>query len=125
MTARRLVSIVVPVLNEEENAGALVERFRIWQTTNPRYDFELVVVDDGSIDGTMEALRSALGPDERFCLVSLSRNFGAHYATSAALEYVRGDCAIILGADLQEPVDLVERFLAESGAGPRHRVGCA
>ena len=113
MTERRLVSIVVPVLNEEENASALVERLGVWRSTNPDYDFELVVVDDGSVDGTVQTLQAAIGADDGFCVVTLSRNFGAHYATSAALQFVRGDCAIVLGADLQEPIDLVERFLAE------------
>lgn len=112
VVGRPLVSLLVPVLNEVENATALAERYREIQIANPDHDFELVVIDDGSTDGTVAELRHQITGEERLAVISLSRNFGSHYAISAGFRYARGDCAIVLGADLQEPIDLVGRFLA-------------
>ena len=114
---RRLVSVLYPVLNEEENARALAERMLVLTQTNPAYDFEFVVVDDGSTDNTVPVLREALAPGLVLRTLSLARNFGSHAAISAGLELVAGDAVIILGADLQEPPKLVTDFLAAWEAG--------
>jgi dolichol-phosphate mannosyltransferase len=108
---RLLVSLVVPTFNEAENAEALVERFREIASTSSAYDFELIVVDDGSNDETVGVLTKNLDPRERWTVIRLSRNFGSHYAISAGLAQAQGDSAIVLGADLQEPLDLASRFI--------------
>lgn len=113
-----LVSVVVPLLNEEENIPALLDRFDEVVAANPDYGFEFVVVDDGSTDGTLEQLRKGCLDREEVVIVVLSRNFGSHYAISAGLAEASGADVLVLGGDLQEPVDLVARLLE------RRRAGC-
>ncbi len=111
--AAPLVSLVFPVLNEEENALALVDRFREIVEGNPSFDFELVVVDDGSTDRTVELVTGAMRPGELFQVVELARNFGSHYGLSAGLAHARGDALICLGGDLQEPPSLITEMLRQ------------
>jgi glycosyltransferase involved in cell wall biosynthesis len=115
--SRPLVSIVVPALDEADNVPGLLMRFGEIAAANPRYEFELVVVDDGSSDGTGDLILAQAGPAHRVTVVRLARSFGAHYAISAGLAECRGDCAIVLGADLQEPLTLAGEFLEHWEAG--------
>lgn len=117
-TPHALVSLVVPAYNEAENIAGLVALVGEIGKANPDYRFELIVVDDGSTDGTPELLRGALeNSSETGRIVALSRNFGSHAAITAGFRAARGDCAITLSADLQEPVELVGRFLSTWAAG--------
>jgi len=109
--------MVVPLLDEEENVAGIVERFDVIRQMYPEYDFELVAVDDGSTDGTLEALRRHITNRADGTIVVLSRNFGSHAAITAGLSTLSGDCAIVVGGDLQEPADLVGRLLAEWESG--------
>jgi polyisoprenyl-phosphate glycosyltransferase len=111
MVDRPLVSVVVPALDEAENVPGLLARFGELADSHPRYEFELVVVDDGSTDGTADLILAGAGPAHRVTVVSLARSFGSHYAISAGLAECRGDCAIVLGADMQEPASLIADFL--------------
>jgi polyisoprenyl-phosphate glycosyltransferase len=110
--SKPVVSLIVPALNEADSAKALVGLFHEIKTSYEDYDFELVFVDDGSSDGTAELVLDSLNEDDVARVTSLSRNFGSHAAISAGLELARGDCALTLGADLQEPLEAVGRFLA-------------
>ncbi len=110
--ARRLVSIVVPALDEADNVPGLIGRFTELAAAHPRYDFELVVVDDGSTDRTADLVLELAEPAYRTVVVRLARRFGSHYAISAGVAECHGDCAIVLGADLQEPPSLIEDFLS-------------
>jgi glycosyltransferase involved in cell wall biosynthesis len=113
-----LVSLVVPAFNESENVSGLVELAKEIGRANTAYRFELVVVDDGSTDGTPERLRAALeGGPVTARIVTLSRNFGSHAAISAGFRAARGACALTLSADLQEPLEVVGRFLSTWQAG--------
>lgn len=112
-----LVSVVVPLLNEEENVPALLDRFDEIADVNPDYAFEFVIVDDGSTDSTLEQLRKGCLERDDVVLVVLSRNFGSHYAISAGLAEASGDDVLVLGGDLQEPVDLVGRLLEKRREG--------
>jgi glycosyltransferase involved in cell wall biosynthesis len=114
---RRLVSIIVPALNEAANVPGLVARFRELARAHDRYDFELVLIDDGSTDDTADLLLEHADPAYRTVAVRLARRFGSHYAISAGLDECHGDSAIVLGADLQEPPSLIDAFLADWESG--------
>jgi glycosyltransferase involved in cell wall biosynthesis len=114
---RKLVTLIAPAFNEAENAAGLVNFVREIRAAHPDLDFELVVVDDGSTDGTSEILLAALGEGDVARVATLSRNFGSHAAITAGLALSRGDCAMTLSTDLQEPLEAIGRFLAEWRAG--------
>jgi glycosyltransferase involved in cell wall biosynthesis len=107
-----LVSLVIPVLNESDNVGALWARLR--EVTAGIHDaqFEAVFVDDGSTDDTVDRI-GALPADERlsWVVVSLSRNFGHQAAITAGMAHATGDAVIFLDADLQDPPELIAKFL--------------
>ncbi|WP_460964207.1 glycosyltransferase family 2 protein [Pedococcus soli] len=116
-SGRRLVSVVVPALNESGNMSGLVERMRSFAVAHPEHEFELVLVDDGSSDGTAGRLLSSVREELRVTVVQLSRTFGSHAAITAGLRQCSGNCAVVLGADAQEPLQLVADFLAHWGNG--------
>jgi dolichol-phosphate mannosyltransferase len=99
--------------NEALNASALAERFEKLIGLHSSFDLELIAIDDGSTDGSSAALANEFNSDSRVTIVELARNFGSHQAVTAGLDLAAGDCAIVLGADLQEPVELVGLFLDE------------
>lgn len=117
MTPRPLVTLIAPAYNEADNAAGLVAFYREIRAAQPAMDFELIVVDDGSDDGTAQIVLDALVEGDVARVVSLSRNFGSHAAVTAGLALSRGDCAITLSTDLQEPLEAIVRFLDAWRAG--------
>src|SRR5712692_4053256 len=106
-----LLSVVVPVHNEEENLDLLVHRVtEVLDSTGMK--FELLFVDDGSSDGSLEAIKSHVQRDKRIRFASFSRNFGHEAATSCGLRLARGAAAVIMDADLQDPPELIPEMLA-------------
>lgn len=110
--ARPLVSVVIPALDEADNVPDTLTRFGELAVAHPGYEFELVLVDDGSRDGTADLVLDLAKPDSRVTVVRLARSFGSHYAISAGLAHCAGECAVVFGADLQEPPSLLADFLA-------------
>ncbi len=105
-------SIVIPVYNEEETVPELVRRVRaVIGTLDAPAD--VILVDDGSRDGTMELLRNAHREDARFKVVSFSRNFGHQTAISAGIDHARGDAVILMDGDLQDPPEVIPDFVAK------------
>src|ERR1700681_4760767 len=76
-------------------------------------EYEIVAVNDGSRDGTLDALRAQQRTQPRLVVVNLSRNFGHQIAATAGLETARGDAIILMDGDLQDPPELIETFLAK------------
>ena len=113
ISKRPLVSILFPVMNEAGNVSDMLDHFHKIEVDNDGYDFELVIVDDGSTDETFELLNKEMTEDFNAIIVKLSRNFGSHYAISAGMAYCTGDAVIMLGADLQEPLSLTKSFIQE------------
>ena len=117
-TAIKLVSVVIPMLNEEVSLGPLMERLDpVLDSISDRYRVEILFVDDGSTDRSFEVVRDLAVKDPRIRGLQLSRNFGSHLAITAGLENARGDAAIILTADLQEPPERIPDFVAKWEAG--------
>jgi len=110
-----LLSVVAPVYNEE----ALIDEFYA-RTCGALegIEFELVLVDDGSSDGTAKTLERLADHDPRVRVVFLSRNFGHQTALTAGLDHARGDAVVMLDADLQDPPELICTMLE------RWRAGC-
>lgn len=109
MSNNKKISLLIPAYNESQSLPAL-RKALIELMNGPlsaNYDFEVLFVNDGSADDTLDILRSMHDEDDRFSYVSLSRNFGKENAMLAGFDYVTGDCAVILDADLQDPVDVI------------------
>jgi len=106
MSSKPLVSIVVPVWNEEETIPALIERLeKLSHESTFRFDF--IFVNDGSSDQTQEKLLQLLPRLSRWRVVRLSRNFGQQSAYRAGLDQADGDAVVFLDADLQDPPELI------------------
>jgi glycosyltransferase involved in cell wall biosynthesis len=106
------ISIVIPVYNEKENIYPLVEQVN---KALEGIDFELILVDDGSRDGTVDAIRSIA--DERLCLIEFKKNYGQSSALAAGIDYATGDYIVTLDGDLQnDPADIPSMIkMAEEG----------
>jgi polyisoprenyl-phosphate glycosyltransferase len=110
----KLLSIVAPVYDEEELIGDFVARAR---AAAAAYEFELVLVNDGSSDGTPELLDGIAAKDGRVRVIHLSRNFGHQAALTAGLEHASGDVVAMIDADLQDPPELIVEMIERWGEG--------
>ncbi|MDR1335450.1 MAG: glycosyltransferase family 2 protein [Tannerella sp.] len=104
------VSIVVCCYNEEENIPVVVGAVHE-SMGNTGYPYEIIAVNDGSTDGTLNVIRQLAETDRRLFYISLSRNFGHQNALKAGLDYATGDCIISLDGDMQHPPEMLPLFL--------------
>jgi glycosyltransferase involved in cell wall biosynthesis len=107
-----LLSIVVPVFNEEANLRPFHETVTGVVQSIEACDFEFVFVDDGSRDGSFAVLEQLRGRDHRVNALRFPRNFGSHVGIAAGIDYCRGDAAVIMAADLQDPPALIREFVS-------------
>jgi dolichol-phosphate mannosyltransferase len=107
-----LISIVVPVFNEQMNLRALYDAVNGVMRGLGDCDWEFVFVDDGSRDGSFGLLEELRGRDDRVLALRFPRNFGSHVAIAAGIDYCHGDAAVIMAADLQDPPALIHQFIA-------------
>jgi dolichol-phosphate mannosyltransferase len=105
------LSIVIPVFNERTNLEQIYRRLRAVMD-DVGDAFEIIFVDDGSFDGTLEALRQLHERDPRVRVVSLSRNFGHQCAVTSGLAYASGKGVIVMDGDLQDPPEVIPRLIA-------------
>jgi undecaprenyl-phosphate 4-deoxy-4-formamido-L-arabinose transferase len=121
MSSQPMISLVIPVYNEEENLRSLMERIRpVMQGMGKPY--EIVFVDDGSRDSSLSILKDLAGEPE-VKVVELVRNYGQHAAILAGFSVVRGDIVITLDADLQNPPEEIPKLVNEMEAGSYDVVG--
>ncbi len=119
--SKHLLSIVVPAYNESANLAQTCSD--IIKAVPDNYNYEIVVVDDGSTDTTIETVSALHATNSKIKLVVLSRNFGKEVATTAGLKTARGDATIILDADGQHPPELIPKFLAKWETGSKVVIG--
>lgn len=111
MAQRPLVSIVTPFYNEGEGVKHFHQVMAQTMEKLPDFDFELVCVDDGSRDNTLEQLIAISKTDPRVTVLEFSRNFGKEPAMTAGIDATNGDCVIPIDADLQDPPALIAEML--------------
>ncbi len=105
------ISIIIPAYNEEESLPLLYDRLKKLMEDMKNYEFEILFVNDGSKDKTIEIIKDFRSKDERICYVDFSRNFGKEIAMIAGLDYATGDCVIFMDADLQDPPELIPELV--------------
>lgn len=110
MKERPVLSLVLPVYNEEPVLPELRTRLAAFLQTIG-VSWEVVFIDDGSSDRSLELLRELCAEDERYKLLSFSRNFGHQFAITAGMDYARGEAVVIMDADLQDPPEVVAEML--------------
>ncbi len=105
------ISIVIPMYCEEEVVQECYNRIIEVFKSIENYEYELVCVDDGSKDKTLEILNSIAEKDKNVKIISFSRNFGHQCAVTAGLRYASGDAVVIIDADLQDPPELIPKMI--------------
>ena len=112
MTPKPTISIIAPIYNEAGNIPELYRRIReVLDSTNEFW--ELVMIDDGSTDGSTDLIRKYRDQDDRVTPVIFARNFGHQIAVTAGLDYARGDAVVIIDADLQDPPEVILDMIAK------------
>lgn len=107
-----MISIIIPIYNEEEVLPESYKRIKE-VAENLKEDYELVFVDDGSRDKSLEMLKDISEKDEKAVVISFSRNFGHQQAVTCGMEYATGDAAIIIDADLQDPPKVIYEMVTK------------
>ncbi|MGN0229102.1 MAG: glycosyltransferase family 2 protein [Muribaculaceae bacterium] len=107
------ISLLIPCYNEEASLPFLYDELCLLMSEMPNYRFEILFVNDGSTDGTLDLIKLYRKSDDRVCYVDLARNFGKERGMLAGFDYVTGDCMVIMDADLQHPPMLVKDMVAK------------
>ena len=108
---KKKVTILIPCYNEEASLPALHSALMSMMDQNDGYDWEILMINDGSKDHTLSMIKEFRRSDHRFAYVDLSRNFGKEAAMLAGFDYAKGDCMVIMDADLQHPPSLIPEML--------------
>ncbi len=111
------ISVAIPVFNEERVLPQLYERLTAVLDALSGGPHEIVFVDDGSRDGSLEVLEALARVDSRVKVITLSRNFGHQAAISAALDHATGDVVVVMDADLQDTPETIPQFLEKHAEG--------
>ena len=108
---KKRINLVIPAYNEEDCVDELARRLSILFDLERDYDFQAIIVENGSTDSTWEKLKVISARDSRFRIVRLSRNFRMDGGLTAGLQYVDGDACVLMTADLQDPPELIPQFI--------------
>jgi len=122
MSTKKRISFVIPVFNEHDNINwhyqQLVKHFK-----KSSYIYEIIYIDDGSTDNSLELIQALAQADPQVKYVSFSRNFGKEAATSAGMRQATGDAVVMIDADGQHPIETVDKFIAEWQEGAEVVIG--
>ena len=113
----KLISALIPAYNEEECLHELYKRVTAVLSKLENYDYEILIINDGSKDKTLEILQELHDKDNHIQYVNLARNYGKEIAIAAGFDYVKGDVVVILDADLQDPPELIPDMISYYEAG--------
>ena len=108
---KKKVSILLPAYNEEESFSMIEKCMNQVIIDNPNYEWEILLVNDGSKDHTLEQMIKLRNKDDHYNYLNLSRNYGKEIAMLAGIDYVNGDALIIMDADMQHPIDVIPEML--------------
>jgi len=106
-----LISVVVPIYNEEHNIADLYKRLKTVLASLSGFTSEIIMVDDGSTDASLEKIKEAAEADPSVKYISFSRNFGHEPASTAGLDRAQGDCVVLIDADLQDPPEVIPQMV--------------
>ncbi len=109
----KTVTVLIPCYNEDNSLSILYERLQFVFQNLKEYNFQILLVNDGSTDNTLEKMQELRTKDSSVSYLSLSRNFGKENAMLAGLDYAEGDAVILMDADLQDPPELIPQMLQE------------
>lgn len=112
------ISVIVPCYNEQESLPLFMKEINAVSRKMPEQEFEIILVNDGSKDGTIQLMKELAKKDSRVKYISFSRNFGKEAAIYAGLQHAKGDFVAIMDADLQDPPSLLPemyRAVTEEG----------
>ena len=108
---KKLISILIPCYNEAQSLPILISKLEDIANNLKQYDWEILCVNDGSKDDTLEVLRELRQIYNRVNYIDLSRNYGKENAMLAGFDYVKGDCMVIMDADLQHPPHVILQMI--------------
>ncbi|SDE36263.1 glycosyltransferase family 2 protein [Pedobacter soli] len=113
---KKLVSIVIPAYNEADNIFVIAESIKkVFATLS--YNYEIILVDDGSADHTLEKIKEYAATAENVFFLEFSKNFGHQLAVKAGMDHAFGDCVISMDCDMQHPPELIPEMIAKWEAG--------
>lgn len=108
---RKLISILIPAYNESDCVDELAIQLQKVMAEEVGYDFEVIIIENGSVDDTWEKLQRIHNGDQRFKILQLARNFRMDGGLTAGIAHATGDAAVLMTADLQDPPELISTFL--------------
>lgn len=112
-----LISICIPCYCSEHTLPSVVDEVKKEFAKHPEHDYQFVLVNDGSPDGTFEVIKRLCEQDKKITGVCLSRNFGQHHAIKAGLPYVKGDCVVVMDDDGQHPATGIFKLVDKLNEG--------
>ncbi len=107
----KTVTILLPAYNESESLPELKSCMDTVVKSNPSYEWEFLLINDGSTDQTLQIMQQLSLSDSHYHYIDLSRNYGKEIAIMAGMDYAKGDAVIIMDADMQHPVDVIPEML--------------
>lgn len=108
---KRIISILLPAYNEEGNFSLISKCMSQVMNDNPDYEWEILMVNDGSSDHTLEQMIRLHKEDHHYSYLNLSRNYGKEIAMLAGMDYAKGDALIIMDSDMQHPIDVIPEMI--------------